>query len=205
MKRFFIFATAILAAVTLCRPAQAMVIIPATNVVFNGLVDGTPNPAYQLDITYDVTFSSGLYEYDYNIATVPTENIYSFALGGPVDPINTTGLNIINYGGAVVGASGFNSQSVVWNWSFLSPATNTTVSFTSPLGPVMATFTANDDDIAWTSPPPIPAPGPVAPVPEPSTFALLTALAFVYGLFRYRRALKKQAAQKPAPAKVTSH
>lgn len=204
MKRFFIFAVA-LATLVLCRPAQAAVIIPSTNVVFNGVINGVSTSAYQLDITYDVNFNatSSLYEYDYTLTTVPAENLYSFSLGGAIDPIDTAGLSILSYGGAVPAASGTNAVSVVWQWSVLSPVTTASVSFTSPIAPQLATFTANDDDIAWTAPPPIPAPIPVAPVPEPSTFALLTGIAFVAGLFRYRRALKL-AAKKPAPVRVTS-
>jgi hypothetical protein len=198
MKRLFIFGAVIAALVGLCRPAQAIVIIPSTAVTFNGITNGVATSAYQLDITYDVTFSAGLYEYDYTLATSPSENIFSFSLGGAPDPINTTGLFINNYGGAVVGASGTNSVSAAWAWGVLSPVTTTTVSFTSPIGPQLATFTVNDDDIAWTAPPPIPA-----PVPEPSTFALLGASVFVFGLVRYRRAVKQNSGQ-PAPVKSTS-
>src|SRR5580658_2288292 len=135
MKRFFIIGVGVAALMLVTRPTQAMVIIASTNVVFNGIINGTPNPAYQLDITYDVTLSSGLYEYDYTLTTFPSENVYSFSLGGAPDPINTTGLQIINYGGAVTNASGFNSVSVAWGWSVLAPVTTTTVSFTSPIGP----------------------------------------------------------------------
>lgn len=188
----------IAALVSLCSATQAIVIIPSTTNVYSGLINGTLNPAFQLDITYDVTFSGGLYQYDYTLATAPAENIFSFSLGGTPDPINTTGLNIINYGGAVVAASGFNTYSVAWAWGVVSPVTSTTVSFTSPIGPQLATFTVNDDDIAWTAPQPIPA-----PVPEPSTYALLAASAFVFGLMRYCRAAK-QNAKKLAPIKARS-
>lgn len=205
MKRFFIFAVAIASLTGLCRSAlaQTNTIIAPTNVIFNGVSGGVSLPSYQLDITYDVTFTpaNDLYEYDYTLTTSPSENIYSFSLGGPVDPIDTAGLTITSYGGALPSASGFNSMSVVWGWAESSATTFATISFTSPIGPQLATFTANDDDIAWYAPPPIPAPIPIAPVPEPSTFALLTGLAFVYGLFRYRRAVK-QAAKKLAPVKV---
>jgi hypothetical protein len=196
MKKRFLFGVGVAAFMALCHPAQAIVIIPSTEVTFNGITNGVATSAYQLDITYDVTFSGGLYEYDYNLVSVPAENIYSFSLGGQVDPIDTAGLNIINYGGAVVGASGFNSDSVAWAWGVSNPALNTTVSFTSPIGPQLATFTVNDDDIAWTAPPPIPA-----PVPEPSTLALLSASAFVFGLAFYRRSVK-QNAEKAALAKL---
>lgn len=198
MKKLFSFGVVLAALMSLCSVAQAIVIIPSTTNLYSGIVNGTLNPAFQLDITYDVTFSGGLYEYDYTLATLPAENIYSFSLGGKPDPINTTGLSINNYGGAVVAASGFNTYSVAWAWGVSSPVTSTTVSFTSPIGPQLATFTVNDDDIAWTAPQPIPA-----PVPEPSTYALLASAVFVFGLLRYRRAAK-QNAKKLAPVKTRS-
>jgi hypothetical protein len=184
MRKFVILA--VLAAFTfLCRPAQAIVLEVGTN-TYDGIVDGSLNPSYLLTIDYEVDFSSmsDLYTYQYILSTAPAENIYSFTIGGVPDPINTTGLVIVNYGGAIVGASGATGNSVIWAWGVAFPVTSTTVSFTSPIGPELATFTANDDDIAWSAPALIPA-----PVPEPSSFALLTGLAFMWGLFRYRKAI----------------
>ena len=199
MKKLMIFA--VLAAFTfLCRPAQAIVIEVGTN-TYEGITDGSMNPSYLLTIDYEVDFSSSsdLYTYDYILSTAPAESLYSFAIGGQPDPINTSGLVIVNYGGAVVGASGATGNSVVWGWGVSSAITSTTVSFTSPIGPEPATFTANDDDIAWSAPALIPA-----PVPEPSFFALLTGIVFVCGLFRYRKAvsLKPKACPQKSPPRV---
>ncbi|HEV2330677.1 MAG TPA: hypothetical protein VGY56_17995 [Verrucomicrobiae bacterium] len=52
---------------------------------------------------------------------------------------------------------------------------------TSDIAPGYADFTANDDDMAWTSPALLPA-----PVPEPSAFALLVASAFAFCLLKDR-------------------
>jgi hypothetical protein len=52
------------------------------------------------------------------------------------------------------------------------------------IAPGYADFTANDDDMAWTSPALLPAP---VPVPEPATFALLVASsAFAFCLLKDR-------------------
>jgi len=185
MKKIMVCAM-VVALVVLSRPAHANVVIATNTVTYNGIVDGSPDPAYLLNITYDVTFDSGLYTYNYLLSTAPAEDIYAFALGGAPDPINTTGLTITSYGGGSLADSGFDSDSVVWEWGFNSGVTTADVSFTSPIGPEYATFTLNDDDIAWTSPASIPA-----PVPEPSSFALISACAFVYGLFKYRKAIKR--------------
>ena len=164
---------------------KATVVVATNTVTFYGIVDGTPNPSYQLNITYDVTLDSGVYTYNYLLSTLPAENLLSFTLGGAPDPLDTQTMAIQNYGGASVSGSGISNDSVGWIWAFNSDVTTTDVSFTSSIAPGLATFTLNDDDIAWTSPPPLPA-----PVPEPTTWALLIVSAVIFGLFRIRRAPK---------------
>jgi hypothetical protein len=158
------------------------VIIPSTNVLFTAIYNDAPAPGYDLSITYDVTQTGSLYEYDYTLNTSPAEDITSFSIGGALDPINTAGLIITAADGAVAGT---NSMSVAWSWGIESGVTNAFVSFTSPIAPEYATFTASDDDLVWTAPPPIPA-----PVPEPSSLAIVAASAFGYGLYRFRRNVK---------------
>ena len=198
MKRFLILVVVALISV-MCRPAQAILIEIGTN-TYTGTTDSASEPSDLLTIAYEVDFSSvsNVFTYDYTLTTTPGELLTSFTLGGGPDPINTTGLDIINYGGAVVGASGFTSDSVIWGWGPLSDTTSALVSFTSPIGPENATFIVSDDDIAWSAPAPIPA-----PVPEPSSFALLAGMIFVCGLFRYRKALSLK--PKNCPQKTRSH
>ncbi len=185
MKSKMISAVAVaLLAVSLVT-AKATVVVATNTVVYQGLVNGVPNPGYLLDITYDVTFNGSLYNYNYLLTTTPSESIYSFTVGGAPDPLNTATMAIVNYGGASVTGSGISNNSVGWLWGFNSGITSADVSFTSQIAPGTATFTLNDDDILWTSPPPIPA-----PVPEPSTLALLGVAAAGFGFFKNRRAVK---------------
>lgn len=188
MKKLMLYAVAV-AVTAMALSARATVIVSTNTVAYTGIVNGTPDPTYQLDITYDVTLDSGVYTYNYLITTAPSESLYSFTLGGAPDPIDTQTMAIQNYGGASVSASGISANSVGWLWGFNSGITTADVSFTTSIAPGFATFTFNDDDILWSSPPPIPAPV-LAPVPEPSTMALLAASALVFGLFRYRRTYK---------------
>lgn len=181
MKTLKFFAVAAVVAV-MALSARASVVVSTNTVTFYGIVDGTNDPAYQLNITYDVTLNSGVYDYNYLLTTSPAEDLTSFTLGGSPDPIDTQTMAIENYGGASVSGSGISDDSVGWVWGFNSGITSADVSFTSDIAPGSATFTISDDDIAWTSPPPLPA-----PVPEPSSWALLAVSAFVYCLFRIRR------------------
>lgn len=184
MKKLVLFTVAVMVA-AMALSASASVVVATNTVTFFGIVDGTNDPAYQLNIKYDVTLNSGVYNYNYLLTTAPGEDLYAFTLGGAPDPIDTQTMAILSYGGASPSASGISSDSVGWIWGFNSGVTSADVSFTSDIAPGTATFTLNDDDIAWTSPPPIPA-----PVPEPSSWALLAASAFVYGFFRFRRTPK---------------
>jgi hypothetical protein len=199
MKRLLFFAM-VAALGLLCRPAQAIVVVATNTVNFSGIYNSTPEPSYQLSITYDVTENnSGLYTYNYDLVTTPAEPIYSFSIGGVLDPIDTATM-VQSYSLAEGSpASAVLNNSVVWEWAATPPGiTSDDVSFTSDLAPGLATFTVSDDDILWNSPGSIPA--PVTPVPEPSAFALLTGLAFGCGLFWYRRAAMgiKDAPQFPA-------
>ena len=187
MKRIMISAVAVALLAVSLMTARATVIVATNTVTYQGLVNGVPNPSYLLNITYDVTLNGGLYNYNYLLTTTPSEAIYSFTIGGAPDPINTSTMTIVNYGGASVTGSGFSNNSVGWLWAFNSGITSADVSFTSQIAPGFATFTLNDDDILWTSPSLIPA-----PVPEPSTLALL-GLASVAGFvfFKSRRVAKQ--------------
>lgn len=168
---------------------QAQIIIPSTMVTFSGESGGVPQPGYQLSITYEVTESAGLYTYSYGLATTPGVPILSFSLGGTLDPIDTQTAAILSYGKALPALSGITGNSIAFGWGIGSDVTSDTVSYTSTLGPTMATFTVNDDDIVWTAPPPIPA--PTAPVPEASTLmaGAMMILPLGVGLFR---AIRKQ-------------
>jgi hypothetical protein len=184
MKKIIISAVAALL-VTGCLTANATVIVATNTATYEGVVDGTLNSHYLLNITYDVTLDSGIYTYNYLLATVPSEDLYSFTLGGAPDPIDTQTMAIVNYGGASITASGISNDSVGWLWGFNSGVTSADVSYTSTIGPGTATFTLNDDDITWSSPSPLPA-----PVPEPSSLAIMAASVAGLGFLKYRRAAK---------------
>ncbi|MGH7941266.1 MAG: PEP-CTERM sorting domain-containing protein [Limisphaerales bacterium] len=161
-------------------PARAQIIIPCETESFVGISDGILQPDYCLYITYGVNeIASGLYQYDYELQTIEPEALTSFTIGGLTDPLDTTGMAMLDYGKTEVGASGFNSDSVGWDWGFNSQVTSDDVSFTSTVAPGYADFTANDDDMEWTSPGLI-----AAPVPEPSTLTLLMASAFAFCLLK---------------------
>ena len=81
-------AVALLCCVSDCH-AKATVVVATNTVVYQGLVNGVPNPNFLLDITYDVTLNNGLYNYNYLLTTTPSEAIYSFTIGGAPDPLNT--------------------------------------------------------------------------------------------------------------------
>ena len=173
----------------LCHPAQATVIVATNTVSFEGFSGGVGQPSDYLYITYDVNETSpGVYDYDYDLSTIAPEALSSFTIGGMTDPLITTGMAISNYGHASVSGSGFDSDSVGWVWGFSSGITSDDLSFTSPIAPGSATFTANDHDIEWESGSLIPAP---VPVPEPSALALLAVASAMAGcLFKYRRTPK---------------
>lgn len=185
MKKSTAFAIASLLAAASFQARAAIVIAPQT-VSFAGVSDGVIHPNNCLYITYEVTeINSGVFEYDYALQTINPEALTSFTIGGAGNPLITTGMSMLDYGKAEAGASGFNSDSVGWDWGFNSNVTSDNVSFTSDIAPGYADFTANDDDMAWTSPALLPA--PVVPVPEPATFALLVASsAFAFCLFKDR-------------------
>jgi hypothetical protein len=155
--------------------ARAIIIIAPQTVSFVGVSDGVAHPNNYLCITYEVDeILSGVYEYNYEALT-------SFTIGGDGDPVDTTGMSMLGYGKADADASGFNNDSVGWDWGFNSDVTCDDVSFISDVAPGYAGFTVNDDDMEWGSPAPLPA-----PVPEPSTFTLLVASAFAFCLLRDR-------------------
>lgn len=165
-----------------CLNAGAIIVVGPQTVSYVGISDDTPQPNNLLDITYEVDeIQAGVYLYNYELQTIDPAALTSFTIGGAHDPINTTGMAMLNYGHADANDSGFNSDSVGWDWGFRSDITSDEVSFTSDVAPGYAGFTANDDDIEWSSPALLPA-----PVPEPTAFALLAASAFAFCLFKDR-------------------
>ncbi len=181
MKKPIIIAIAIcLAAASF--DAGANITIPSEIMSFVGVSDGVSQPDNHLNITCEVDeIGSGIYEYSYDLQTIDPEALTSFTIGGIGDPLNTTGMTMLDYGETDVAASGFNSDSVGWDWGFNSNVTSDDVSFTSTIAPGYADFTANDDDMEWTSPAMLPA-----PVPEPSTFTFILASAFAFCLLKDR-------------------
>lgn len=162
--------------------AGAIVIIAPQTVSYVGVSNGASQPNDRLYITYEVIeICAGTFEYSYDLQTMNPEALTSFTIGGGDDPLITTGMTMVDYGKADPDDSGFNSDSVGWDWGFKSNVTSDDVSFTSDVAPGYADFTANDDDIEWTSPSPLPA-----PVPEPSVFTLLAASAFAFCLIKDR-------------------
>jgi hypothetical protein len=186
MKNLFLIAiAAVLMAAALS--ARATIITQGTN-TYSGDFNGTFYPSYQLTIAYEVTENnSDVYTYDYTLTTTPAEDLTSFTIGGMNDPINTNTMGNLIYGMASPLGSGIRSNSVIWEWGFNSSVSSDTVGFTSDLPPSLVSFTANDDDLEWSSPALIPA-----PVPEPSTYALLAGAALVFGFLKFRRPAKLQ-------------
>lgn len=170
---------------------RAIIVIPPQTVSFEGVSDGHTIPNDKLFIAYEVTeIQTGLYEYNYDLTTCNPEALTSFTIGGAGDPIDTQGMKMLDYGYADKDASGFDSNSVGWDWGFNSDVTHDDVSYTSPIEPGDAAFTVNDDDVEWSSPALIPAPvSDTAPVPEPSAMALLVASAFAFCLLKDRMKL----------------
>lgn len=166
--------------------ARAIIVLANNTACVDGVSDGASLPNDQLYIAYSVDeISSGLYFYNYDLWTVVPEDLTSFTIGGATDPIDTTGLTMLNYGRAEAAASGYSDDSVGWDWGFNSGVTGDDVSFLSNVAPGYASFTANDDDIAWSSPALL-----AAPVPEPSSFAILLASALAFCLFKDRRRIR---------------
>jgi hypothetical protein len=199
MKNLMVIAiAAVLMAVG--HSARAIIVVMDGTNSYSGInaTTGLPDPSYQLTIAYEVTETTGnnpysgnipYYTYDYTLTTTPSEDLTSFTIGGNSDPINTATINLFpfNYGVAIPAASGFNLDSVGWDWGFSSGITSDTVGFSSEIAPSLAAYTANDDGIDWSSPALIPA-----PVPEPSSVALLAGAVMVVGFFKYRRPAKLQ-------------
>jgi hypothetical protein len=181
--RTFTKITAAVMLIALGLSARASIVIPPTVVTYNGI----SNPAYQLAITYEVTLNAGLYTYSYDLATTPAEEITSFTIGGTPDPVDTESVVITSYGGADPTLSGPTADSIVFQWDFNSGITSADVSYTSVNGPRLATFTLNDDDVDWGSPPGIPAP---TPVPEASTVIAGAVMILPLGVSAFR-ALRK--------------
>ena len=191
MKNSITIAVAVLLAAVAFQ-VRAIIVVPQQTVSFQGVSDGQTVPDELLCITYKVTEShSGVYTYSYDLSTCIPEALTSFTIGGNADPIDTQGMKMLGYGEASHESSGFDSNSVGWDWGFNCDVTEDEVSYTSPVAPGDAAFTANDDDIEWSSPALIPAPvSGTAPVPEPSALALLVASAFTFCLLKDRVRLK---------------
>jgi hypothetical protein len=163
--------------------AHASIVIPSTEVSFNGV----PYSSDGLSITYEVTQSGGLYTYSYDLVTTPEEDLTSFTIGGALNPIDTQGVVISAYGGAISSLSGASSDSVIYEWALDSGITSADVSYTSPNAPTYATFTLNDDGVEWGSPASIPAP---AAVREASTIVAGAMMVLPLGV-GVIRALRK--------------
>ncbi|HTV43481.1 MAG TPA: hypothetical protein VMF08_23160 [Candidatus Sulfotelmatobacter sp.] len=187
MKNLITIAVAGLLA-TVAFQGRALIVVPSQTVSFEGVSDGHTLPNDRLYITYEVNeIQTGVYEYSYGLTTYVPEALTSFTIGGNSDPLDTTGMKMLDYGCAEQDASGFDSNSVGWVWGFDSDVTDDDVSYTSPIAPGDASFTVNDDGIEWSSPALIPAPvSDSAPVPEPSALALLVASAFAFCLMKDR-------------------
>lgn len=185
MKNLITITVAVLLA-AVAYQGRAIIVVPPQTVSFEGISDGRTLPTDQLYITYEVSeIRTGVYEYSYNLSTYFPQDLTSFTIGGATDPIDTKGMIITDYGCADKDASGFNNNSVGWDWGFDSDVTHDDVSYTSPVAPGDATFTVNDDDIEWSSPALIPAPvSDPAPAPEPSVVTLLVASAFAFCLLK---------------------
>jgi hypothetical protein len=135
-----------------------------------------------LTITYSVDDNSGTYTYTYMLNSSPKADLYSFQIGGILNPVNTSTIAVINSDG---GSYIINGDSVRWNWSSGS-ATNETVSYTSKSGPGYYNFTVSDDGPVWSNPPLIPA-----PVPEGSTVVAGALMLLPLGIGAFR-ALRKE-------------
>jgi hypothetical protein len=182
MKNLITICVAIFVAAASFQARAIIVVVPQQTVSYVGVSGGIAQPNDSLYITYQVNeIGSGIYEYDYDLQTINPEALTSFTIGGDGDPLDTTGMAMLGYGKAEVDASGFDGDSVGWDWGFNSDVTSDDVSFTSDVAPGYADFTVNDDDIEWGSPAPLPA-----PVPEPSAFALIAASAFAFCLLKDR-------------------
>ena len=180
MKNLMVIAIAVVL-MAAGHSARAMVVIMDGTNTYKGICKS----GSQLTIAYEVTEASGFYTYDYTLTTSPSVDLTSFTIGGISDPIDTQTMGNLVYGHAIPAASGFNKDSVGWDWGLNSRVTTDTVGFTSDISPKLASYTANDDDIEWTSPAFIPA-----PVPEPPAAALLAGASLVFGFFKYRRSAK---------------
>lgn len=181
MRKLIIISFAILLAAVSFQ-ARAVIVIAPQTVSFVGVSDGILQPNDCLYITYEVNeICSGVYEYSYDLQTIHPDALTSFTIGGSEDPLDTSGISMLGYGKTDPGASGFNNDSVGWDWGFNSDVTSDDVSFTSEVAPGFAGFTVNDDDVEWTSPALLAAP---VSVPEPATFALLAASAFAFCLLK---------------------
>jgi hypothetical protein len=162
--------------------ARAMIVIAPLTVCFEGYSGGVSHPNDCLYITYDVNeICPGVYEYSYDLLTDRPQALTSFTIGGSGDPLDTSGMSMVSYGKSDANDSGFSSDSVGWDWGFNSNVTRDDISFTSGVAPGYAGFTVNDDDMQWSSPAML-----AAPVPEPSTFAMLVASAFAFCLLKDR-------------------
>ncbi len=196
MKKFILAAVGTLLFVASFQ-ARAAIIIATNTIAYEGTSGGLPQPNDYLYITYDVQQpdgSGGLYRYDYDLVTDDPDILTSFTIGGPGDPIDTQTMSIFNYGHASVTGSGFNSNSVGWDWGFNASVTSDTLAFNSQIAPGYASFTANDDDIEWESTATTFIPAPM-PVPEPSSFAMFGAAACAFCLFGLHRTVRCQAAK----------
>jgi hypothetical protein len=187
MKRLTIIAAAV-ALIAMGRSAEATIIIGPTTVSYSDEIGGG---APDLDITYEVTESAAdLYTYCYTLVAADDANLTSFVIGGGFDPIDTDTMVITETGGAS-SSSIVPDYSVSWQWSGLAGVDDTTVAFTSEIGPGYFEDSILDDGALWAAPPLIPAP---APVPEASTIMAGALMILPLGIGAFRAVRKERMA-----------
>jgi hypothetical protein len=178
--------------------AQAQSVITNGSSFLSDVLGSGPTSPETLTINWSVTFSAGIYTYSYTINN-PSGDVVLNPMGGPtmtpeiVDAFSvgfdTTAPGAYVSGSISGGAFDQNNGPDGLSWAFtgVNPGTSSpTLSFESDLPPAMGTANASDRNppSPWSSVPngqlvPIPA-----PVPEPSTWALLVLGSFAFAPFR---------------------
>lgn len=177
MKNLIVIAV-VAALMAISHPARAIVIVTEGANTYDGInpLNGSQDPAYQLTIAYEVTETTGLnpsYSYDYTLTTTPALDLTSFTIGGAFTPVDTQSIFDFKSGKANSGSE-FNNNSVIWEWNADAGLTCDTIGFSSDTPPDLVSFAAVDGGVDFNSPALIPA-----PVPEPSSWALLAGAGLV--------------------------
>jgi hypothetical protein len=187
MKNKYIGIAVVSVGISTLVQGQTNIIIAPTEVSY----DSVNVLGEYLDITYSVTeYNNSFYLYQYELSAPSDDPFTSFTIGGSHDPVLTSSLDITEPG---LSSSDEieNSDSVLWEWN--GDVFSDTVGYTSVYSPGTASFTLNDDDVVWASPPPIPSPDLTSiPAPEPPSSIILFG-GFVVSCcsFIHRRALKR--------------